>query len=255
MVLKFFESQPSDPKPSRMSRTRNYDNNVESSEIGSDSNEEYRDDDINDSDADAHDNHNLNPTLNNINLSSIKSNKNKIDYLSKVELEDDEEVDEDQDDEDDDEEYEDYNNYYNSLENNSNKRIKQINSNGFSLNGLTRIKKRVEKEAGLWWDEDMALNELTSSMSFDFDSQYHLQSPIGVNGCGVINEFKNKNSFFTRKLQEHDDLVTLKTLESMHSNNNESDKSSKENIISSSSTSIISASKTGENLIRRLSLS
>ena len=197
-------------------------------------------------------------------MNSINHNKN--DYLNKVELdEDDEDQDEDneEDEDDDDDEYEEFNNFYDHLENNSSKRIKQINSNKFSVNGLTRSKKRVNKEAGLWWDEDMALNELTSSMSFDFDSQYHnMQSPIGGaggGGCGgggcVINEFSNKNSFFTRKLQEHDEVVTLKTLESMHSKNNESNKNSKENVISSSSTtSIISASKTGENLIRRLSL-
>ena len=257
MELKFFESQASDPKPSRIGRMRNYDNNLESSEMGSDSNEEYREYDLEDSDADTHDNNNnLNSNINNININN-SINHNKNDYLSKVELdEDDEDQDEDNEEEEDDDEYEEFNNFYDHLENNSSKRIKQINSNKFSVNGLTRSKKRVNKEAGLWWDEDMALNELTSSMSFDFDSQYHMQSPIGGGGGGgVINEFSNKNSFFTRKLQEHDEVVTLKTLESMHSKNNESNKNSKENVISSSSTtSIISASKTGENLIRRLSL-
>jgi hypothetical protein len=36
-------------------------------------------------------------------------------------------------------------------------------------------------EAGLWWDEDNALNELTSSVSFDFGSQFHLQQQSSLN--------------------------------------------------------------------------
>jgi hypothetical protein len=54
---------------------RNYDNNLESSEMGSDSNEEYREYDLEDSDADTHDNNNnLNSNINNINI-NIKKQK------------------------------------------------------------------------------------------------------------------------------------------------------------------------------------
>ena len=245
MVLQFFESQASDPKPSRFGRMRHFDN-VESSELGSDSNEEFED-----SDGDLHDANlnNYNNSNNNNNKNSINSISihNKTDCLSKNELADD---DDDGDEEDDEDDYEEFRNYYDHLENNSSKRIKQINSNSFNF---TRSKKRVNKEAGLWWDEDIALNELTSSMSFDFDNQYHLQSPIGNNNLIHANIFSSKTT-------ENEEQVTLRTLESILSKdllrNNESNSNSKENIISSSSSSIISADKTAEpTLVRRLSLS
>jgi hypothetical protein len=272
LVLKFFESQASDPKPSAFARARQqeyYNNNnnnnnnsnnntntTESSiELGSDSNEEYREYDLEENFGDNNLTtilHYNNLTINNNNSNGdFLTNKNN-DILLEKDNEDDNddeeeegEADEDDDDNEDDiyDDYEESTTYYDHLENNSSKRIKQINSNSFSFKkgSTSRNKKRSDKEAGLWWDEDIALNELTSSMSFDFDSQYNnqLQSP-------------NVGMTMTAKPQKN-------TLEPIIGQNNELE-TSKVKIISSSTsatTSMTSANNVNksENLIRRLSMS
>lgn len=58
-------------------------------------------------------------------------------------------------------------------------------------------KKLEAKQANLWWDEDNALNELTTSTSFELGSQFNL------NQLG---------SFYS---EQHDDVDTLTTLESI----------------------------------------
>ncbi|RNA45049.1 neutrophil cytosol factor 1 [Brachionus plicatilis] len=58
-------------------------------------------------------------------------------------------------------------------------------------------KKLEAKQANLWWDEDNALNELTTSTSFELGSQFNL------NQLG---------SFYS---EQHDDVDTLRTLESI----------------------------------------
>jgi hypothetical protein len=95
-----------------------------------------------------------------------------------------------------------------NLNNNNNR-----HSIALSLSG--RSCKVKEKEAALWWDEDEALNELTTSMSFDF---------LNSNNNSDLNNNNNKNS------NDGDDIETLKTLEKIlksselfgHNHNNNS---------------------------------
>lgn len=58
-------------------------------------------------------------------------------------------------------------------------------------------KKSEAKQANLWWDEDNALNELTTSTSFELGSQFNLNQ---------------MGSFYS---DQNDDVETLKTLESI----------------------------------------
>ena len=63
------------------------------------------------------------------------------------------------------------------------------------LNHIPKKNSTMNREC-LWWDEDEALNELTSSMSFDFSSH---------------NQYSKNN--FEENDDGTEDLETLKTLE------------------------------------------
>ena len=109
--------------------------------------------------------------------------------------------------------------------------------NNYSLN--RNPKKKLNVETGLWWDEDNALNELTTSTSFEFGSQYHIQQTANV---------ENSNE------DENDELETLKTLELMleHSDLFNNRKNPKEMISFSSSS--FATYKNNDNSLKRLSL-
>lgn len=88
--------------------------------------------------------------------------------------------------------------YLNSFE-----RRRQVYNNLPISNSMIGLNHRtVNREAGLWWDEDEALNELTSSMSFD---QF---------GAHAVANGKQYNSKLTYD-DGSDDLETLRTLEKM----------------------------------------
>ena len=213
----------------------------ETSEHGSDSVEDDRDfDDVDDSDGDLHESNN--------NLSKTNHAESELNTFGEDEEEDEDLANVVGDDDDDEDEYDDYNSVQNYLNNSTKKQNNCLTGNSY---GLTRSsRKRINREAGLWWDEDNALNELTSSTSFDFGSQYHMQNSMN------ISQPNNTNNFYCN--EDNDELETLKTLESILKNSelfrNDTNTNSKENIISSSSTTLIPTSTT-ENLIKRLSLS
>lgn len=99
------------------------------------------------------------------------------------------------------------------------------------------------KEAGLWWDEDEALNELTSSISFEFGNhRNHTQ-------CHDLNDY------------DDDELDELETLETMLRNSdlfrNDIRTQTESNItaISSSSTTMIRNNAVDNQPAKRLSLS
>lgn len=149
LVLKFFESQTSDPKPTRYGMNSNI------------SQDHRFYDDLEEEEAS---NQNNNTVMNTLSTSASESphrkNANESDNESNSNYED----------EDDDEENEDYDddnisqNFPSFLDINN-----STNNNQQVMNGNLR-KKKMNREAGLWWDEDEALNELTSSMSFDFNN-------------------------------------------------------------------------------------
>lgn len=186
--------------------------------MGSDSLEEF--DELDEDFQDSQTNNNMNSnTASNINNTFL--NKNSFENADFSDNDDDENNDDDDEDYDTDEA-----NYYNSSMNN------------YSLN--RNPKKKLNVETGLWWDEDNALNELTTSTSFEFGSQYH----VNVQQANVDNLNEDEN----------DELETLKTLELMleHSDLFNNRKNSKE-MISFSSTSFATY-KSNDNSIKRLSL-
>lgn len=76
--------------------------------------------------------------------------------------------------------------------------LKQSSDNTSDMYEEDLEEKKLEaKQANLWWDEDNALNELTTSTSFELGSQFN------------INQF---GSFYS---DQNDDVETLKTLESI----------------------------------------
>ena len=82
-------------------------------------------------------------------------------------------------------------------------------------------------EAGLWWDEDMALNELTLSAtsmshnksSFEFSSQYNLNRQKSyhlANASGMMNNEEDDEE--EEEEEEDDDDDDMKTLEAIIKN-------------------------------------
>jgi len=181
--------------------------------VGSDSLEEFDELDEDFPESQTNNNLNINTTTNINNNFLNKNNFENADFSDNADDDDDEDYDADEA------------NYYNSSMNN------------YSLN---RNKKKLNMETGLWWDEDNALNELTTSTSFEFGSQYHVnvQQPIVDN----LNE------------DENDELETLKTLELMleHSDLFNNKKNPKEMISFSSSS--FATYKSNDNSLKRLSL-
>lgn len=124
----------------------------------------------------------------NTNVSSTTNiNANESDIESNY---DDENEDDDDDDDydEDDEDNTSSTNYPSYLDNSTTASQSILNSGNLR-------KKKSNREAGLWWDEDEQLNELTSSMSFDFTTHLNVHTKseeeyneaneeIESNGCG-----------------------------------------------------------------------
>lgn len=149
---------------------------------------------------------------NNTNESDIESNSNYDD--------DDVEEDDDYDDSNS------TNNYPSYLDiSNSNN---QLILSGNQLNGNLR-KKKSNREAGLWWDEDEALNELTSSMSFDFTN--HLNQN---NQNDNEEEELEEDNYYENDEKYDSESVTMKRLEKILQNSELFSNDQKENVESSS---------------------
>ena len=98
------------------------------------------------------------------------------------------------------------------------------------------------KEAGLWWDEDEALNELTSSISFEFGNHRNQTQ------CHDFNDYD----------EEVDELDTLETMlrnSDLFRNDNRTQNASNTTAISSSSTTMIRNNPIDNQCVKRLSLS
>lgn len=197
LVLKFFESQSSDPKPAKIYfQSEPKDNTIEHFNQNYSKNQE-------------------------ISLSNTRINFTEdLDNNSNFEYED--EIDED-------------GQYLNSFEMSQNYNNLPISN---SLIGLSHhnIEKNREKEAGLWWDEDEALNELTSSMSFDFGGSHNIY---------------NKINFDENNIEE---LETYQTLEKIL-NKSELFDNTKENISVPSASSTVLKFNDNQIVNKRLSLS
>jgi len=151
--------------------------------------------------------------------STTNLNTNESDIESNYDEED--EIDDDEDE--DDEEYYDDNandiNYASYLDiQNSNTNTNTTNNN-FILNGnhlasvglRKKYKSHNKPEAGLWWDENEELNELTSSISFDFTNQLNSLDRNDSN-TNLSNSNNNNNNCY------EDDICTLKQLEKILNN-------------------------------------
>ncbi len=185
----------------------------------------------------------------NTNESDIESN-----YDEEDEYEDDE--DDDDDDDDDDEVYYDDNtssmNYPSYLDTN-NSNINNNNNNNFVLNSVGLRKKKSHKEAGLWWDEDEALNELTSSMSFDFTN--HIIDRNEDDSNININNNNNNDIYTLKRLEKILNNSDLFSNEIMNENVANLDNLSNGSIkTSSSSNKIILNNKNENQIFKRLSL-
>lgn len=217
LVLKFFESQSSDPKPARLEKL----NSSPTSEI------------TNSNDAESELNYRTQEISN---LDFEDENGSNQDNNSHFEYED--EIDDDYDADSVDQ----YMNRLNGCHNNYNNL--PISNSMIGLNH----RRSANREAGLWWDEDEALNELTSSMSFDFIG--HAQNNK-YNQINFDNQVNNDDGT--------DDLETLKTLEKILKNSDlfRGDTKTDSNSITSVSTSTML--KMSENQMinnnKRLSLS
>ena len=142
LVLKFFESQSSDPKPARLEKFKPSSVAAESS-ISNDAESElnYRTQEIRNLELEDQNNE-----------SDPEDNNSHFEYEDEIGEDDNDSVDQYMD------RYTGHNHYnYNNL---------SISNSMVGLN--INHRRSANREAGLWWDEDEALNELTSSMSFDF---------------------------------------------------------------------------------------
>jgi len=171
-VLKFFESQTSDPKPANSQK--NYGSAPTADLICE---------------------------IQEISVSNINLSRNSNQFYEYGDDDDDEEYDgEEYDENEEDCQY----SRNTARENNYNNM--PISHSLIGLNQCVSSRKQsVNREAGLWWDEDEALNELTSSMSFDFGSG------------GGVGQYA-KISFEDLNDDGSDDLETLKTLEKILKN-------------------------------------
>ena len=154
-----------------------------------------------------------------------------------VEYEDDEDDDdEEEDEEEDSEENDSYEHNFNNI-NNYNNLVINSSSNSRPTHS---IKKKISREAGLWWDEDEALNELTSSMSFEFGN--HSQP-----NYNIMSHFDEAND------DGSDELETLKTLEKILKNSDLFKADLRDMTISSASTTMLSNASENQSF-KRLSL-
>jgi len=162
LVLKFFESQQSDPKPAKMQK--NY-ASVPTEDLIS--------------------------KIKEISVSNIDLSRSSHQFYEY----------EEEDDDDDEYDGEDYDEEYlrgTIRENNYNNMAISNSMIGLNQSVTSKKSQSANREAGLWWDEDEALNELTSSMSFDFGGDKGQYNRIN------FQDFQDDGS---------DDLETLKTLE------------------------------------------
>lgn len=214
---------------------RNHDQN----ELGSDSIEddrEFDDDDQDDIDLDDDLHRNNRNIINNNNTSddmvdNLHDNDTPFDDDDEVEsnLDDyEDEEDEDESDEDD----PDANSIIDTEETNKRYSMPKIS------------KKKIAKEAALWWDEDNALNELTSSTSFDFGSQYHLNN--GNSGSSRQTNVNNDD-------QVDEELETLESILKTSQLFSNSGTLIKDNLITMSTIATSNNTKL-DNQVKRLSL-
>ena len=96
-----------------------------------------------------------------------------------------------------------------------------VSSNGVSSASSGRYRRRNNMEAGLWWDEDNALNELTTSASFDFSCSLAMSnnnsSVLGGNNENSTSSHHKLNDNLNED-EDDEELETLKTLETMLKN-------------------------------------
>ena len=151
--------------------------------------------------------------------------------------EDDDDVDEEDGEDGDGEENDSYENNFNNI-NNYNNLVINSSSNSRPTHSL---KKKINREAGLWWDEDEALNELTSSMSFEFGN--HSQP-----NYNIMSNFDEANDD-----DGSDELETLKTLEKILKNSDLFKADLRDTTISSASTTMLSNASENQSF-KRLSL-
>lgn len=254
LVLQFFESQSSDPKPAKFIKNNilnssNNNNNFSQNSRTNSSNNSIEDDMMieydNDLDYEAEENENVNNTSSQNNeicddINLAFDNYDNDSYENEEEAEDDDDVD----DEDTDD----------LSSNLSGFNLKKINFH----NSIS--KKRVNhKEAGhLWWDEDEALNELTSSISFDFSTIKKNNHPLSINHQQNNKTVNPKQQHLIQQDQSFE-LETLKSLESLFKNsdlfNNQNESSNQKENNNNSNKHIANLKSSSNNIVRRLSLS
>jgi hypothetical protein len=252
LVLQFFESQTSDPKPAKFVKnilTSNNNKNFSENSGTNSSSNSIEDDMIeydNDIDYDVEENENV------INTSSHNNESEEINLG--FDNYDNDFYDNEDEDQEDDEENEDTDDLSSNLSG--------FNLKKMSFHNSISKKRAGHKEAGLWWDEDNALNELTSSISFDFSSMKNNKHLSSINHQ---QNNKNNNNNILKNTQQHQlqqdqsfELETLKSLESLFknsdlfSNQNESSNKIENNNINSHKNILTSSSN---NIVRRLSIS
>jgi hypothetical protein len=189
--------------------------------------------------------------------STTNLNTNESDIESNYDEEDEYEDDEDDDDDDDEVYYDDNTsnmNYPSYLDtNNSNINNNNNNNSNFVLNSVGLRKKKSHKEAGLWWDEDEALNELTSSMSFDFTN--HIDRNEDDSNINNNNNNNNNDMYTLKRLEKILNNSDLFSNEIMNENVANLDNLSNGSIkTSSSSNKIILNNKNENQMFKRLSL-
>lgn len=218
--MKFFESQTSDPKPAKLNKYSLSPTDLNLTAASS-----------------------FNPNHQQICISSIDLTRQQSDSPTHQIINDFYEYDQENNDGADyDEDEEDDDQYSNSFESTQNYNNLPISHSMLGLNHCTK-KQSQNREAGLWWDEDEALNELTSSMSFDFGSH---------------NQYNKFN--FEENDDGTEDMETLKTLEKILKNSDlfKGDNRSevRESQIASASSSMLKPSLDESLLVnKRLSLS
>lgn len=204
-MLKFFESQSSDPKPAKHHHK---------------------------SSPQPCSNNSLQPIdqFDQVYRNSIEISENQLDDYTENHSENENSSNYEYDDEDDCSDQ-----YANQFESTKNYNNLPISNSMMGLNHIPKKNSALNREC-LWWDEDEALNELTSSMSFDFGNNNQFNNNFGNNDDGT------------------EDLETLKSLEKILKNSELFRSETKENSISSISTTMLQFNSS-DNQIKRLSLS
>lgn len=207
-VIEFFESLCSDPKPADYLNIKSPE--AIKNETGSDSLEDDRDRESDDESDYLQNNTN---EASESNFGDEDINRFRENYSST----DDEDNNEDQDDVEEEEDEEET-----SPEKEPNRNTSEMariaNQNGLnsmstSLIYIKNSRKKEKKESALWWDEDNALNELTTSASLEFGSQFNLSQYNQTKFNSKIKQYEQNEQ---NELDE--DIETLKTLESIIQN-------------------------------------